>query len=284
MTMGFLDSLFGAWHRRGRLAPPPKGHTGGAMAPASTQRASLALTNVDLPAGVVRLRTGEVRAILLVKGIPLHQRDAEAAEAFMQGWAAALNGLPADTCMLARSRPGGLDGYSAEKGTAANALATVAPGTGLARLAADQLRNALRLTGSGLSRDTVGYLAVRDAKGDVRALLERVATAAARLTDAGLIVTPLKDKPLLDAIAGSWQPPYVESLLFDYYLQRGVPGMEWTMVADGDGRTTRARVTRPRYVDAPDGSASDTPSTPLPAQAPVKRIAATRPARKALPR
>jgi hypothetical protein len=278
--MGFLDSLFRAWHRRGRLAPPPKRHTGGAMAPASTQRASLALKDVDLPAGVVRLRTGEVRAILLVKGIPLHQRDAEAAEAFMQDWAAALNGLPADTCMLARTRPGGLEGYMAEKGTAANALATVAPGTGLARLAADQLRNALHLTGSGLSRDTVGYLAVRDAKGDVRALLERAATAAARLTDAGLTATPLKDKALLDAVAGSWQPPYTESLLFDYYLQRGVPGMEWTMVADGDGRTTRARVTRPRYAEAPADEGAVVTSLP----APAKRIAAARPTRKALPR
>lgn len=282
MTMGFLDSLFGAWHRRGRLAPPPKGHTGGAMAPASTQRASLALTNVDLPAGVVRLRTDEVRAILLVKGLPLHQRDAEAAEAFMQGWAAALNGLPADTCMLTRSHPGGLEGYSAEKGTAANALATAAPGTGLARLAADQLRNALHLTGSGLSRDTVGYLAVRDAKGDVRALLERAATAASRLTDAGLTVIPLKDKALLEAIADSWRPPLTESLLFDYYLKRGVPGMEWTMVADSNGRTTRARVTRPQYTAGPADEGATV--TALPAPAPAKRLVATRPARKALPR
>jgi hypothetical protein len=247
--MGFLTRLFGAWHGRGRLAREPAGHTGGRLAPASVQRAHLGVRDVDLPAGVVRLRTGEVRAILAVGGVPLHQRDPDDALAFLEKWAAALNGMPADVAMLARARPGGLGGYVAEKSRASASLAKSAAGTELARLAADQLRNAVSLVAGGQVRDVVGYLAVRDARGDVRALTERAGGAANRLTAAGLRVTPLRDRALAVAMSDSWRPGWTESSSVDVWIGRRGEGEEWTLVVDSDARTTRARVRRPRYVD-----------------------------------
>jgi hypothetical protein len=259
--MGRLDSLFAWLQRRGRLAPAPKGHTGRAV-PGSVQRAHLALKDVDLPAGVVTLRTGEVQAILSVSGAPLHHRDPQDALAFLEGWAAALNAMPADVTLLARDRPGGLGGYVAEKATARHALAKRAPGTGLARLATDQLGHALRLMREGRARDGICWLAVRDARGDVRALLERATQAANRLRAAGLTVEPLRDRGLATAISDSWRPGHTENWLLDYWLTR--PGGaaepdEWTLVVDSGPRSTRARVKQPRYVDPP---ADPTPALP----------------------
>ena len=275
--MGLLDWLFRAWHRRDRLARDPAGHTGGRLAPASVQRAHLGVRDVDLPAGVVRLRTGEVRAILAVGGVPLHHRDPADALAFLERWAAALNGMPADVAMLARARPGGLGGYVAEKSRASAALAKTAPGTGLARLAADQRRNAASLVSGGRARSVVGYLAVRDARGDVRALAERAGGAANRLRAAGLRVTPLRDRALATAISDSWRPGWTESSGVDVWTGRRGEGEEWTLVVDSDARTTRARVRRPRYVDA----GPDPPPTRAPASKPRRPLPGG--SRKALP-
>ena len=87
------------WLRRvfafGRLQRAPTAHTAGrVLPPASVQRTHLGLAQVDLPAGVVTLRGGEVRAILRVAGVPLHHRSPEEARAFLVGWANALNALP----------------------------------------------------------------------------------------------------------------------------------------------------------------------------------------------
>jgi hypothetical protein len=249
--MNLFDRLFGAWQRRGRLARDPAGHAGGRLAPASVQRAHLGVRDVDLPAGVVRLRTGEVRAVLGVGGLTLHYRDPEDALAFLERWAAALGSLPADVVLLSRARPGGLEAYAAEKAAASTALATTAPGTGLARLAADQLRNARALVASGVARDVVCWLAVRDSRGDVRALLERAGQAANRLTTAGLKVTPLRDRALAAAISESWRPGYTETVFLDYRVRghRGREDAEWRLHVETDARTSRARVRRPRYVD-----------------------------------
>jgi hypothetical protein len=266
--VGILDRLFGAWHRRGRLAGDPPGHTGRA-APVSVQRAHLALADVDLPAGVVKLRTGEVRAILGVSGQLLHHRDPQDALDFLERWAAALNAMPAEVTMLARDRPGGLGGYVAEKAAARRALAKTAPGTGLARLATDQLKHALDLMRWGSAREVVCWLAVREARGDVRALLERAGQAADRLRAAGLTVEPLRDRALATAISDSWRPGQTESFGIDYWLARGPepagePLDEWTLMIHSDNRTTRARVKKPRYVD-PDSPAPRLPAEPSPA-------------------
>ena len=42
---------------------------------ASAQRTQLGLKTVDLPRGVVRLKTGEARAFLKVEGYTAHQRS-----------------------------------------------------------------------------------------------------------------------------------------------------------------------------------------------------------------
>jgi hypothetical protein len=256
--MGFLDRLFGAFQRRDRLAKAPSGHTGGRLAPASVQRAHLGLRDVDPPTGVIRLRTGEVRAALAVGGMTLHARDADEALAFLERWAAALNALPADVVLLSRARPGGLEEYAEEKARASAALATAAPGTGLARLAADQLAHARRLMRSGAVRDVACWLAVRDATGDVRALMERVAQAANRLTAVGLTVTPLRDRALADALSRSWKPGYTQSVLLDFDV---APGAEWSLHVESDTRTTRATVKRPRYVAPPAADALPAPAS-----------------------
>ena len=269
--MGFLDRLFGAWQRRDRLSREPAGHTGGRLAPASVQRAHLGVKDVDLPAGVVRLRSGEVRAVLGVRGLTLHYRDPEDALPFLERWAAALTGLPADVVLLARARPGGLDDYAAEKAQASTALATAAPGTGLAALAADQLRNARALVASGAARDVVCWLGVRDARGDVRTLLERAGQAANRLTAAGLKVAPLRDRALAAAISASWRPGYTETVFLDYTVRgrRGHDDAEWRLHVETDARTSRASVKPPRYVDA-----ETLPPTP-----PAPRLTAPKPGR-----
>src|SRR5206468_910870 len=79
-----------------------------AARPASVQRSHMGLQEVDLPAGVVMLRGGEVQAILRVSGVPLHQHSPQEAHTFLVQWAAALNAMPPQAAWLIRSRPGGL--------------------------------------------------------------------------------------------------------------------------------------------------------------------------------
>ena len=76
--MDWLKRLFGV----GRLTGEPKAHTAGrVLAPASVQRTQLGLKEVDLPRGVVTLRTGEVRCFLKVTGFTAHHRSADTARA-----------------------------------------------------------------------------------------------------------------------------------------------------------------------------------------------------------
>ena len=89
--MDWLKRVFGV----GRLTGEPKGQNAGrVLAPASTQRTQLGLKEVDLPRGVVTLRSGEVRCFLKVTGFSAHQRSREDAAAWLQGYARALNTLP----------------------------------------------------------------------------------------------------------------------------------------------------------------------------------------------
>jgi hypothetical protein len=200
-----------SWLRRlfafGRLKREPPGHNAGRLLPpASVQRSHLGLSAVDLASGVVTVRGGEVRAILRVSGVPLHHRSPEDTRAFLVGWATALNALPPDVAWVMRSRPGGLAAYLREKDDQAAALARQAPGSGLARLAADQLAHAQQLHEQGGTRRNDAYVAVRDAQGNTHALLESAAAVAARFRDVGLRVELLRDRALAQAIAESWSP------------------------------------------------------------------------------
>jgi hypothetical protein len=91
--------------------------------------------------------------------------------------------------------------------------------------------------------------------------MERAGQAAARLRDAGLRVTPLTDRALATALSDSWRPGQAgEGFSMDYWLDRARPGeYTWTLTAESDGLRTRARVTRPRYVDrSPDPDSART--------------------------
>lgn len=189
----------------GRLSRPPKDHTG-RLAPASTQRTQLGLRSVDLPKGVIELRGGEVRALLRVTGVTLQHRSSDGQHAFLLRWAHALNAMPPDVSWLVRSRAGGLEGHIAGKQAQATALAQRQPGSGLAKLAADQLAHAQRLQARGDVRQTDNYVAVRHAGGDVAALLRLRDAATVLLREAGLRVEVLKDRALAQAIAESWNP------------------------------------------------------------------------------
>lgn len=189
----------------GRLKAAPKSHTG-RLAPASTQRTQLGLRAVDLPAGVVTVRGGEVRALLRVTGVTLQHRSSDGQHAFLLRWAHALNALPPDVAWLVRSRAGGLETDIAAKRAQATALAQRQPGSGLARLAADQLTHAQRLQQTGAVRQTDNYVAVRHAGGDVAALLRLRAAAAALLREAGLRVEEVREAALAQAIAANWNP------------------------------------------------------------------------------
>ena len=129
----------------GRLKRPPADQNAGRfLPPASVQRTQLGLAAVDLPAGVVELRGGEVRAFLAVSGEPTHHRGQAEVRAFLTRVARAINAMPPDTAWLVRSRAGVLQTYLRRRRDQTTALATRAPGSALARLAADQLANVRR--------------------------------------------------------------------------------------------------------------------------------------------
>ena len=124
--MDWLKRVFGV----GRLKGVPREQTAGrVLAPASTQRTQLGLKEVDLPRGVVTLRSGEVRAFLRVTGFSAHHRSAADARAWLQGYARALNTLPGNAVLIVRSRSGGLEGHIARQRAQTAAVAKPAPGS-----------------------------------------------------------------------------------------------------------------------------------------------------------
>jgi hypothetical protein len=270
------------WLRRlftfGRLErPPAEQQAGRVLPPASVQRSHLGVQEVDLPAGVVRLRSGEVRAILRVSCLPLHHYSQEEAHAFLVRWAAALNAMPPDMAWLMRSRPSGLARDIRAKRDQAAALAVRAPGSGLAKLAADQLAHLRTMENAGTTRQSDCYVAVRNVRGDIRVLMEMAAATAVRLREAGLRVEPLKDRALAYAIADSWIPGLPMHWVWEYTE-------EWHLVYSPG----RARVVRPRYLDEAAPRQARPPA--LPARgAPLRRqlppdTPGSGDGRKALPR
>ena len=206
------------WLRRlftfGRLEGTPRGHTAGRfLPPASVQRTHLGLQQVDAPAGVVTLRGGEVRALLRVSGMALHHCSPEEGRAFLVPWATALNALPADTALIVRSRPGGLTRDIQAKRDQTTALAVRALGSGLAKLAADQLAHLRQLQARGDTRQTDCYVGVRNTRGEVRQLLQTVATATTLLRQAGLRCDLVREQALAQALAESWRPGIGEAWL-----------------------------------------------------------------------
>jgi hypothetical protein len=240
--MGWLERLFAF----GRLGKAPRGQDAGrALPPASVQRTQLGLAEVDLPRGVVKLRSGEARCLLRVAGYPVHHRSAEDARAWLTGYARALNTLPGGAVLLVRSRPGGLERHVGRQGHQAAALARREPGGALARLAADQVAHARRLMHTGAVRKTDTYVALRSPKGDVARLLEVARAVAAHLRAAGVETDLVTDRALAAAIADSWLP----SSSTEHFTQDFGTGEDaLTLVYSPGG----ARVTTPRYVSLPD--------------------------------
>jgi hypothetical protein len=199
--MDWLKHLF-SW---GRLTGEPKAHTAGrVLAPASVQRTQLGLEEVDLPRGVVTLRGGEVRAFLRVTGYTAHHRSAEECRTWLQGYARALNTLPGNAVLIVRSRPGGLRSHLGRQGSQSASLAKTAPGSGFARLAADQLAHARQLQATGEVRQTDSYVVLHSPKGNVGRLLSAAEACRRHLAAAGVRAELVTDKRLGEALASSW--------------------------------------------------------------------------------
>jgi hypothetical protein len=209
----WLKSLL-SW---GRLKGEPKAHTAGrALGPASVKRTQLGLREVNPPRGVVVLRSGEARCFLRVGGYPAHIRSQAEARAWLQGYARVLDTLPGNAVLLARSRPGGLERHIAQQRAQTAALARREPGGALARLSADQLAHARRLQATGEVRRMEGYLALHSPKGDVPRLLAAAGASRRHLEAAGVRVSLVKDRALLDALADSWRPAAGEGAALEF--------------------------------------------------------------------
>lgn len=247
----------------GRLRrPPAEQNAGRVLAPASVQRTQLGLREVDLPRGVVTLRTGEVRCFLTVTGFSAHQRSREEATAWLQGYARALNTLPGNAVLIARSRPGGLQGHLARQRAQTAALAEAAPGGALARLAADQLAHARHLQASGQVRQTDQYVALHSPRGDVARLLAAAGACRRHLAAAGVRAELVTDARLGEHLAASWHP------------QAGTPegffqDIEWPkgsgeVLGVLDYSPGQARITRPRWADEAEPPSRKASARPLP--------------------
>lgn len=244
--MSWLDWLFSL----GRVGREPKDHTAGrAMRPASAQRTQLGLAEADLTRGVVTLRSGEVRAFLQVAGYSAHLRSPEDARAWLQGYARALSTLPGGAVLIVRSRPGGLQGHIARQRAHGADLAQRAPGSALAKLAADQLGHARRLQESGQVRQTDQYLALHSPKGDVARLLAAVEAVRRHLAAADVRAELVTDAKLGDALAVGWRPETgaYETSSVDWEW----PGGSGDVFAVLTYSPKNAKVTEPRCVDPP---------------------------------
>jgi hypothetical protein len=264
--MGWLKNLLGL----GRLRGEPRQHNAGrVLAPAPVQRTQLGLREVDLPRGVVRLRSGEVRCFLEVTGYAAHMRSPEEVRAWLQGYARVLNTLPGNAVLFLRSRPGGLGSHVERQRAQAAALAEAAPGGALARLAADQLAHARRLEQAGAVRQTEQYVALCSPKGNVERLLAAARACRERLGQARVMAELVTDRALADALAFAWHPGAMHEGASQSWTQ------EWPAA---DGRTAAILSYWPKRA-----AVLDPPAAP-PAPVPRARVDEVRPGRKALPR
>lgn len=258
---------FWAWvFSLGRTAGSPAKRSGGGLPLAPVRRAQLDITDVDAPAGAVRLADGDWRAVARVTGFP-------ATLAGLRRWAEHLNALPGSVVMLARSRPGGLEEYAAER--IARAALPDHRGTPLAWLLTDQAHHAVARTEAGHVRRSDDYVVVR--AGTAPAAQGLLRETLGRFAGAGVRATAVTDGALAAIIASSWRPVAVEHFHRDLL---GPDGEDFATLHWTTQRT--ARVSIPRYVAAPAG-----PPAPVSRKrdtAPGKQVATGRPARKALPR
>jgi hypothetical protein len=240
----------------GRVLGRKRDRSGGRfLPPAPFRRAHLEIADVDFKAGAVRLLSGEWRAVAKVTGYPTRSRGAEEVLAFLRGYAAALNALPSSVVLLSRSRPGGLEGYAAERRVRRAQPGTPAP---LARLLADQEHRALERMREGAVRQTGQFLVVRAKTAEeAGALLDRVARQLGR---AGVQVSRVTNRELVRAIAESWSLRTVEHFVEDFTGPRG------DVVASLVYRQGGAGVTTPRY--GPSGAPAGAPSASPPAGPP----------------
>jgi hypothetical protein len=218
--MDWLKRLF----EFGRLKADPEDHTAGrALRPASA-RTQLGLKEVDLPRGVVTLRDGSVRCFLEVTGFAAHHRSAADARAWLQGYATALNTLPGNAVLLVRSKPGGLEHHIAGLKRRTSELAEEAPGSALARLAADQLGSARALEATGQVRQTEQFVALHSPKGDVDRLLSAAEACRRHLEASGVRAHLVADRGLARALADDWRPAEVEPAWIAMELEREIVG------------------------------------------------------------
>ncbi len=226
--MDWLRHIFGV----GRLKREPGDQNAGrVLSPASVQRTQLGLKEVDLPRGVVTLRSGEARAFLRVTGYSAHVRSEAQARAWLQGYARALNTLPGNAVLLVRSRPGGLEGHLDRQRAQTARLAEQEPGGALARLAADQLAHARHLQDTGQVRQTDQYVALHSPKGDVGRLLSAVGACRRHLETASVRAELVTDRALLDALAAGWHPnpgAWPETFTQDFGWQFPATGKVYT--------------------------------------------------------
>jgi hypothetical protein len=242
--MDWLKRVF-SW---GRLTGEPKEHTAGRLlAPASTQRTQLGLEEVDLPRGVVKLRSGEVRAFLKVTGFAAHHRSAADARAWLQGYARALNTLPGNAVLIVRSRNGGLQEHIARQRVQAAATAKAAPGSALARLAADQLGHARRLQAAGEVRQTDQDLALYSPRGNVERLLSAAEACRRHLQGARIRAELVTDARLAAALTDGWRPETPEYA----WLECEFPTGSGAVVGAIDYEPKRARVVDPEPGSVP---------------------------------
>ncbi|HVG99099.1 MAG TPA: hypothetical protein VNK05_19490 [Chloroflexota bacterium] len=248
--MDWLKRLFGI----GRLTGEPQDQTAGrVLAPASVQRTQLGLKDVDLPRGVVTLRTGEVRCFLQVTGLSVHHRSAADARAWLQGYARALSTLPGNAVLLVRSRSGGLEAHIARQRVQTAALAKASPGSALAKLAADQLAHARRLQASGRVRHTAQFLALHSPKGNVDRLLAAAGACTRHLKDARIGAELVTDWRLAAALSADWHPGAREPA----YLPCEFPVGTGDLLGVIDYAPGRAEVVDPKSLTPP-------PSAPAP--------------------
>jgi hypothetical protein len=183
---------------------------------AVSSRQTTNLTRVDLRRGVVTLRSGEARCFLRITGFTAHHRDEAAALEWLQGYARALNTLPGNAVLIARSRPGGLDDHVRVLRSTATSLARSRHD--FAGLAQDQLRHAVSTHSMGRTRQTDQYVALYSPKGDATRLLAAAAAVTGHLTAAGVAVEPVTDRDLARTLAEDWRPEqpagFVQEILF----------------------------------------------------------------------
>ena len=237
--MDWLKGLLSA----GRLKGAPKELTAGrVLAPAAVQRTQLGLKEVDLPRGVVTLRTGEVRCFLQVTGLSVHHRSAADARAWLQGYARALNTLPGNAVLIARSKSGGLEEHIATQRAQTAALATASPGSALAKLAADQLAHARQLQATGRVRRTEQYVALHSPKGDTARLLTAAESVRSHLATAQVRAELVTDRRLAAALAADWHPAAGTE---GAWLEIDYPAGSGAILAAIDYRPKSARVVDP---------------------------------------